>query len=39
VAAELGYPVSVLLDEYYGEANNYIYEIRPLQKVVSPDGL
>jgi release factor glutamine methyltransferase len=32
VAAELGYPVTVLLDKYYGEANNYIYEIRPLQK-------
>ncbi len=32
VAAELGYPVRVLLDKYYGEANNYIYEIRPLQE-------
>jgi release factor glutamine methyltransferase len=31
VAAELGYPVSVLLDKYYGGANNYIYEIRPLR--------
>jgi release factor glutamine methyltransferase len=37
VAGELGYPVRVLLDEYYGGANNYIYEIRPLQKVASPD--
>ena len=31
IAAELGYPVTVLLDKYYGGANNYIYEIRPLQ--------
>lgn len=38
VAAELGYPVRVLLDEYYGEANNYIYEIRPLHPSASPDG-
>jgi release factor glutamine methyltransferase len=39
VAGELGYPVRVLLDEHYGGANNYIYEIRPLQKAVSPDNL
>jgi hypothetical protein len=38
VADELGYPVRVLLDEYYGGANNYIYEIRPLQRVASPDA-
>lgn len=37
VAAELGFPVRVLLDKYYGNANNYIYEIRPLQKAASPD--
>ena len=39
VARELGYPVRVLLDEHYGGANNYIYEIHPLQKAVSPDNL
>lgn len=32
VAAELGYPVRTLLHEYYGEANNYIFEIRPRQR-------
>lgn len=32
VAAELGYPVTVLLNEYYGGATNTIYEIRPLQE-------
>jgi len=39
VAAELGYPVSVLLDAYYGDANNYIFEIRPLQKAAGNHGL
>ncbi len=29
VAKELGYPVVTLLHEYYGESNNFIYEIRP----------
>jgi hypothetical protein len=32
VAAELGYPVRTLYHAYYGEANNYIFEILPLQK-------
>jgi release factor glutamine methyltransferase len=37
VAAELGYPVRTLLHAYYGDANNYIFEIRPLEKMaVSP---
>jgi release factor glutamine methyltransferase len=35
VAAELGYPVETLLHAYYGGANNYIYEIRPRQKVAA----
>jgi release factor glutamine methyltransferase len=30
VAAELGFPVETLLHAYYGNANNYIFEIRPL---------
>ena len=29
VATELGYPAKTLLHAYYGEANNYIFEIRP----------
>lgn len=29
VAEELGYPIVTLLHEFYGEANNYIFEIRP----------
>jgi release factor glutamine methyltransferase len=37
VAAELGYPVRTLLQAYYGDANNYIFEIRPLQKAASRD--
>jgi release factor glutamine methyltransferase len=37
VAAELCYPVRVLLHEYYGEANNYIYEICPQKKMILPD--
>ena len=32
VASELGYPVKVVLDKYYGGANNYIYEIRPFRE-------
>jgi release factor glutamine methyltransferase len=36
VAAELGYPVKVLLHEYYGEANNYIFEIHPLHRAELP---
>jgi release factor glutamine methyltransferase len=36
VAAELGYPVRILLHAYYGGANNYIFEIRPLQRAASP---
>jgi release factor glutamine methyltransferase len=35
VAADLGYPVKVLLDAYYGGANNYIYEIRPQRQAKS----
>jgi release factor glutamine methyltransferase len=30
VAHELGYPVSVLLHANYNQANNFIYEIRPV---------
>jgi release factor glutamine methyltransferase len=37
VAAELGFPVKTLLHAYYGDANNFIYEIRPLHKLASPD--
>jgi release factor glutamine methyltransferase len=29
VARELGYPVQTLLHKYYGEANNFVFEIRP----------
>lgn len=29
VARELGFRVQVVLHQYYGESNNYIYEIRP----------
>ncbi|MCA9214763.1 MAG: class I SAM-dependent methyltransferase [Planctomycetales bacterium] len=29
VARELGYPIKTLLHKYYGEANNYVFEIRP----------
>jgi release factor glutamine methyltransferase len=29
VARELGYTVDTVLDEYYSESNNYIFEIRP----------
>ena len=36
VAAELCYPVKVLLHEYYGEANNYIFEIHPLHRAELP---
>ncbi len=32
VATDLGYPVKVLLNEYYGGATNTIYEIRPSQE-------
>jgi release factor glutamine methyltransferase len=39
VADELGYPVETLLHAYYGEANNYIYEIRPQRKAASHSGL
>jgi release factor glutamine methyltransferase len=38
VAAELGYPVRTLLHAYYGEANNYIFEIRPLQNASESPG-
>jgi hypothetical protein len=38
VAAELGYPVKVLLNEYYGGATNTIYEIRPLQEAAGERG-
>ena len=33
VAEELGYPVKTLLHAYYGEANNYIFEIRPTTRL------
>ena len=29
IATQLGYPVVTLLQEHYGDANNFIYEIRP----------
>ncbi|TNF98972.1 MAG: class I SAM-dependent methyltransferase [Gammaproteobacteria bacterium] len=32
VASELGYPVRMLYHAYYGMANNYIFEITPLQQ-------
>ena len=35
VAAELGFPVRILLHAYYGGANNYIFEIRPLPRAAS----
>jgi release factor glutamine methyltransferase len=37
VATELCFPVRTLLHAYYGGANNYIYEIRPLGQK-SPDS-
>jgi release factor glutamine methyltransferase len=38
VAAELGFPVRTVLHAYYGEANNYIFEIRPPQAAGAPVG-
>jgi release factor glutamine methyltransferase len=38
VADELGYPVKVILNKYYGEANNTIYEIRPTEKEAENPG-
>jgi release factor glutamine methyltransferase len=38
VAAELGYPVKVLLNEYYGGATNTIYEICPLRVAAEEPG-
>jgi hypothetical protein len=38
VAAGLGFPVRILLHAYYGDANNYIYEIHSLEKTSPAEG-